>query len=56
LRSAFDKVLKDQTIRKQFEVQGWVIKGDGPDSVRKLVDDDIRKYGQIINELNIKID
>lgn len=56
LRGAFDRILKDPGIRKQFEVQGWVIKGDGPDSVRKLIDDDIRRYGQIITELNIRID
>lgn len=56
LRAAFDRVLKDEPIRKRFEVQGWVIKGDGPDSVRKLIDDDIRKYSKIISDLNIRID
>jgi tripartite-type tricarboxylate transporter receptor subunit TctC len=56
LRAAFGKILGDPAIAGQFASQGWVLKGDGPDSVTSLINDDIERYGKIVNDLNLRVD
>lgn len=56
LRGAFEKILSDRALLEQFSVQGWTIKGEGPETVTKLIHDDIGKYEKIVRDLNIRID